>query len=499
MQASVHTQYASLEANVPSYGLLRIQTVVSNNDVPKLNIVGMFDQSISMRADERNLQALQNTIIEGAAAMKGGTLSIINFATDVEIPIRASVVPSEDLDEWKLQTAGELGPYMTGGCTNTYGAMNAVVDLLAGMNGQSVVFMATDGDPTIGDVVEPLEIARRVSEKAKGLNHGLFDFVILGLGTSLDIDKCRQAGRGLHPQVRFIQTDMKTIAGDIGQILGDEIISTSVEVSIVGATLMDPSQSVLLNVKHNQQIDIPLSIPCAGKITVTILASGHESVCVEHELKEGKKEETNEEVAWICTRYKIKNLLQRFNAKQDVAFLKEARALADLFESLEANKLKIQIAKLGAARSQSARCNVFQDVDDSCRIVSQQATQSQHRYSEIYNKFSQSVDPFSSMKCTKRRRRDEDVASKKSKLAAMLVPGFTSASLLLSEVSTNPTSVPVAIDKLIVFSKSQRRYVELHRNKAERACCDALSQPESWCSSVYACNVPVLEFPQLHL
>jgi len=516
MDVSILSQFAALGCETSSSGLIRIRTPVGDEEVPKLNIIGVIDQSVSMRGVEEQMQVLQDTLIEGAAGMKGGTLSVITFAGDVKTT-EAFPVPTEELDKWKLQTSEAIGSYVVRGSTNTFGAMEAVTRLLAAVKGQSVVFMATDGDPTTGTITDPDTIGCRIKEMAKDLNLdlGLFDFVMLGLGSDFDIAKCQAVGCGLHPDTHFLKTTMETIAGDIGKFLGDKVCFRHMRISIRGAEFIDPAQASLWNVKCGQVIEIPLVIPTPCTLEVTVMTATTTKV-LEHRIMNGVTERNDNDVNWICTRQKVQSLLKKFNIQSDEKLLTKAIELLQTFDTPECDKLRKIIQQSKEATTQHETYSLYQNAEGMFRQCSSNATRSQGRYTRIYRRLSQPIDDMQPLLLD--RKNDNHQVPKRKRVACytekqketkidtslffasvMVAPTFTSASDLLAVVNNGLVNVPMIVNVLVVFSESQWQYVKLHRSGSNLVCCDPSDHFESWCTSVDSYSQSVLDLPQLSL
>ena len=467
-------------------GLVTIETE-QRSGCPPINIICAIDASGSMEPDEASMRLLIATMIECASRRGGGTYSQVHFANEAHFVAKAVAIPPvAESVEWKQETLRRVGSYKADGATNTYAALVAVTELLVKLPGQSVVFVATDGDPTCGDYTVAEEIALRISAvvKDKQIDCGQFDCVMLGLGP-LKIPKFEAIGRGLHPDARFVQSSMSSIAGDIGQALGDFQMFPHAEVRLHNCRPSPYDDLRLRNVKHGQTLHFLVEFdPRPGTCAAEFVADNAvlcEATC---SVQIGETEQKNVPVAWLCAKLRATGLVTAFCKNKDASLLDQAVACVADFASPEADLLRQMIANARVAPVDFAH---VQQLNGLRRELTRSATQSQQDYAATYDLL-----------------KPEYVAPPPSPVkfpvfvSEYLVTTFSSVTELLSKLNNGSflTAPAWTVKRLIVFSSRVGSYFYVHRTDEQNPCC---SSGNWWCNSIRPYPKPVDKLPILTL
>jgi hypothetical protein len=494
-------------------GVVTIKTPKCEEKLPCLDIVGIFDESGSMHRVIEEMNALTNTIIECAAGQGGGTLTILYFASNIRVGLETTAIPRDNIDEWKISVAEKIGQFSTRGATNTNGIMMNAVDVISTLENQIVVFMATDGDPTTGDTIDVDEIAANVinARQDKKLDCGNFDFVVLGIGNDLSISNCETIGKGLHPDMRFIKTDMDTIAGDIGQFLGDRQMFPHAMITLSGCTALDPSQLELRNVKFDQLIEIPVQIDTPGESKATFSSFGYTTSNAITIPQEDKNALQTESMApWICCRFRVNKLLKEYNTNNDEELLDAALLELIPFQTVDADKFRQLVDQSRTSVTEHAIYSQYQQLNELCRTSSEQATQAQMQYQYVYKKLSKRKRCSSTQPLAKKSRthlKDEKQVTfprvnsaplgLPKIMSTLLAQNMDSATKLIATLNSNMAPHPPSalVQNIVVFSKSVGAYVVLHRNRKGLSCCDQTPTAFKWCVAVMKYRKPVTDLP----
>lgn len=487
--SSVFSNHSRLE------GLVTIETE-QRSGCPLLNIICAIDASGSMGPDESSMRLLIATMIECASRRGGGTYSQLHFANNAHFLVKALPIPhtTEDAVAWKQETMRTVGNYHADGATNTFAALVAITDLLATLPGQSVVFVATDGDPTCGDFKEANEIALQISDmvQRRQIDCGQFDCVMLGLGP-LKVSQFETIGRGLHPDARFVQSNMSSIAGDIGLALGDHQMFPHAELRLHNCST-EEEHLHLRNVKYGQKLQFLVELE-PGMCAAEFVADGAvlcESTCY---VQLGETNQRNMAVAWNCAKLRANALLTSFQKTNDKQLLDQATACVAEFASAEADLVRALIIGTRAAQNEHAVFANYQQLNGLCRELTRSATQSQQDYTAAFDCLREQssvppLPPFLPFHLS-------SPFVPPLPMNECLVSTFTSASELLSKLNSGSLLVMPSrgVKILVVFSTRMGSYFYLHRTDELNPCCGSTI----WCTAIRPYPKPVDKLPRLNL
>jgi hypothetical protein len=482
---SLRSQYLAVSNPKLVQALLTIHTPKCNEEmkIPCLDIVGLFDESFSMRQASEEMNTLIETIVH--CAQGGGTLTILFFSKHVRVGLETTEVPMENLEKWKMDILSKIGKFSVTSTTNTNAIMMKAVEVISTLKNQAVVFLATDGDPTCGEILDPDEIALNVidARQEHGLTCGNFDFVVLGIGEDLDIIKCQTIGEGLHPDVHFLKTKMETIAGDIGKFLGDVQMFKHGHIELTGCVAVNPEQLHLRNIKFDQLIHVPVMatapVECRAKLYSD--CAGLQYSCALDILQGETEDIVDSVVPWICCSLAVEKLIKKYNREFDEDLIDKALSLLKPFETVEADNVRALVEKTRIAAGEHDMYSQYQSINDINNNSSNASFSTQTRYNAVYNK--RRAGQISGVSTT-------DVTSR-----TLLTKQFDTVLQLLASLEKKPTFTEVTT--IVLFSDSDGCYMNIHRNHEGRPCCDKVAG--GWCYNADIYKKPVSDLNEYRI
>ena len=490
-----------------------------------INVVIVLDASGSMQDCTQAIKDLMDTLLVCASKRQAGTITLLSFANDVELMLPTTPVQDLDAAAWEARAAELANQYHPRGSTNTYAAMTATVAVLSKLEGQAVVFLITDGGPTTGlatSVQEIAHVTKTAIDDAK-VDSGEFDVLVLGIGSRISIAKCITIGQGLHPDARFLQTDMHTIAGDIGLLLGDKQMLTNMYLELTGCTAMDSAELKLRNVKYDQKIQVAVQIN--GSTHASVVCKGDaackdftgkaiRAACVVELGDDIVQSPHYAETSWAWAQATIQKLLR--TSPNDLVTKQTCLRMLAPFDTTEATELKETVEAWSLAATEHVAYALLHQLT-ALAPLSARAQQSQSMHATTYLQrrrkttsaavgqplvlpaspiAPQPVTPPASHK----RHRSESLAvhyrtaPRKLSRVVTLVTNENSASKLLRIL--NGPGVPTDSWRVVVYSASQGEYIVVHRLDEDRECC-AHQRRTRWCSTVDSHQGPVHGLPTM--